>query len=379
MMSSRFADVAGEILAFDMMPEFFEQGGGVRGGSEGGRTRKTDTLRAQRDLAVHLLSLLHALALQHAREDWDLGNLQIHVPDARPPPMNASRAPPLTVPGTGVSKLVGLDGFWTMFFLPAEQKRVERMNKRMPLPVIGGVSAEEQRLLWGSEWGGGLATGPEAPACERVNAVYQWVQTLIVALHNAKGLCVPGPVLSRLQQHLGDGMLAYNNVRKFTDTPFPFPYSCGISSVLILYTASVPFLMWTYVEVVWLSCAMTFMASFTYWVLHEVARDMEDPFLYEPNELPLSRLQFLFNQRLLVFRSVAGSEDNLPEPLRDICSGKGLTFSPGGEVHSSPRSVPGLRFDGGGLATAEHLRGPRYAEKSPLRHSPGGKRGAGRV
>ena len=29
MMSSRFADVAGEILAFDMMPEFFEQGGGV--------------------------------------------------------------------------------------------------------------------------------------------------------------------------------------------------------------------------------------------------------------------------------------------------------------------------------------------------------------
>ena len=159
MMSSRFADVAGEILAFDMMPEFFEQGGGVRGGSEGGRTRKTDTLRAQRDLAVHLLSLLHALALQHAREDWDLGNLQVHVPDARLPPMNASRAPPLTVPGTGVSKLVGLDGFWTMFFLPAEQKRVERMNKRMPLPVIGGVSAEEQRLLWGSEWGGGWRRG----------------------------------------------------------------------------------------------------------------------------------------------------------------------------------------------------------------------------
>merc|ERR1711959_361397 len=116
----------------------------------------------------------------------------------------------------------------------------------------------------------------------------------------------------------------------------PFPYSCGISSVLILYTASVPFLMWTYVEVVWLSCAMTFMASFTYWVLHEVARDMEDPFLYEPNELPLSRLQFLFNQRLLVLRSVAGSQNNVPEGLRNIASrgqsGQGLYFDGGGQV-----------------------------------------------
>jgi hypothetical protein len=238
---------------------------------------------------------------------------------------------------------------------------MERMNKNMPLHVIDGVSAEEQRLLWGGERGGGLATGPEAPACERVNVVYQWVQTYIVAVHNAKGLCVPGPVLSRLQQHLGDGMLAYNNVRKFTDTPFPFPYSCGISSVLILYTASVPFLMWAYVEVIWLSCTMTFMASFTYWVLHEVARDMEDPFLYEPNELPLSRLQFLFNQRLLVFRSIAGSKDNLPGPLRDICTNNDWNF---------------LRFDGGGLATAEYLRVSRSAEKISPRPSPGGGRGS---
>ena len=381
MMSSRFADVAGEILAFDMMPEFPEQEGNFVQGHKSKPVRKTEILRAHRDQAVHLLSLLHALALQHAREDWDLGNLQVHRPDAPAPPMNAGGA--LTKPGTGVSKFRSLDGFWTMFFLPAEQGRVERMNKSMPLHVIDGVSAEEQRLLWGGEWGGGLATGPEAPACERVNAVYQWVQTLIVAVHNSKGLCVPGPVLSRLQQHLGDGMLAYNNVRKFTDTPFPFPYSCGISSVLILYTASVPFLMWAYVEVVWLSCVMTFMASFTYWVLHEVARDMEDPFLYEPNELPLSRLQFLFNQRLLVLRSIAGSKDNLPGPLRDICTAKGLTFPPSSvEARSTPLRacpLPGLRFDGGGLTTAEYLWVPRSAEKSPPRPSPGGARGSEKV
>ena len=31
--------------------------------------------------------------------------------------------------------------------------------------------------------------------------------------------------------------------------------------------------------------------SQTYWAMNEVARDLEDCFLYEPNDLPLARLQ----------------------------------------------------------------------------------------
>ena len=57
--------------------------------------------------------------------------------------------------------------------------------------------------------------------------------------------------------------------------------------VLIMYTVSVPVLMWCWVTVPWLSATFAFIASLTYWLLHEVARDLEDPFLYEPNELPL--------------------------------------------------------------------------------------------
>ena len=57
--------------------------------------------------------------------------------------------------------------------------------------------------------------------------------------------------------------------------------------VLIMYTVSVPVLMWCWVTVPWLLATFTFIASLTFWLLHEVARDLEDPFLYEPNELPL--------------------------------------------------------------------------------------------
>ena len=33
------------------------------------------------------------------------------------------------------------------------------------------------------------------------------------------------------------------------------------------------------------------MALQTYWAMNEVARDLEDPFVYEPNDLPLARFQ----------------------------------------------------------------------------------------
>jgi hypothetical protein len=33
--------------------------------------------------------------------------------------------------------------------------------------------------------------------------------------------------------------------------------------------------------------------------MNEVARDLEDPFIYDPNELPLPRMQYCFNERLL--------------------------------------------------------------------------------
>jgi predicted membrane chloride channel (bestrophin family) len=41
----------------------------------------------------------------------------------------------------------------------------------------------------------------------------------------------------------------------------------------------------------WLAVVLDFLSINTLWVLNEVARDLEDPFVYEPNDLPLARLQ----------------------------------------------------------------------------------------
>jgi|EP00966_Prymnesium_polylepis_P111825 hypothetical protein len=44
---------------------------------------------------------------------------------------------------------------------------------------------------------------------------------------------------------------------------------------------------------------MTFIAVLTYFTLHEVARELEDPFIHPPNVAPLSAIQKTFNKRLI--------------------------------------------------------------------------------
>jgi predicted membrane chloride channel (bestrophin family) len=36
-----------------------------------------------------------------------------------------------------------------------------------------------------------------------------------------------------------------------------------------------------------------------YWALNEVSRELEDPFCFPPNDIPLARLQYQFNERIL--------------------------------------------------------------------------------
>ena len=54
-------------------------------------------------------------------------------------------------------------------------------------------------------------------------------------------------------------------------------------------------------------CVMCFTVGLMYWSLHEVAREIEEPFRYQPNDLPLRTIQRQFNERISVaYRMVVG-------------------------------------------------------------------------
>ena len=60
-----------------------------------------------------------------------------------------------------------------------------------------------------------------------------------------------------------------------------------------------PFIVAAFTGSIAVCCLTTFFLILTYTMLNEVARDVEDPFHYDPNELPLPQMQYKLNERLL--------------------------------------------------------------------------------
>lgn len=71
--------------------------------------------------------------------------------------------------------------------------------------------------------------------------------------------------------------------------------------LVLLYVFLLPFLMVAFVGPLWACLVFNFVCVLTYWALHEISYDIEEPFVYDPNDLPLSRYQYMLNERMLAF------------------------------------------------------------------------------
>ena len=81
------------------------------------------------------------------------------------------------------------------------------------------------------------------------------------------------------------------------DTPFPFPWAQAVLLLLLMFAFTAPLLIVAYVKRMWLAILLDLISVQSYLVLNEVARDLEDPFVFEPNDLPLARIQVLCTAR----------------------------------------------------------------------------------
>ena len=93
-------------------------------------------------------------------------------------------------------------------------------------------------------------------------------------------------------------MLGYNHARKFTEVPFPFPYAQLVLALLVIFALTAPVVIVAWVEDAAAGVILTFVAVWGYFAIHEVNRELEDPFLHGPNDLPLPTLQADLNNRL---------------------------------------------------------------------------------
>ena len=105
-------------------------------------------------------------------------------------------------------------------------------------------------------------------------------------------------MISRLVQFLSDGMGGYNLARSIMYIPFPFPEAQLSSFFAVTMVLAVPFLMDQYTNALWFGSLISFLTVTCLVGLHEVARELENPFKNVPNEIPVCILQAMYNEAL---------------------------------------------------------------------------------
>eukprot|EP00529_Nitzschia_sp_RCC80_P003390 CAMPEP_0113512770 /NCGR_PEP_ID=MMETSP0014_2-20120614/39510_1 /TAXON_ID=2857 /ORGANISM="Nitzschia sp." /LENGTH=1072 /DNA_ID=CAMNT_0000409137 /DNA_START=198 /DNA_END=3417 /DNA_ORIENTATION=+ /assembly_acc=CAM_ASM_000159 len=234
---------------------------------------------------AHLSSLLVAVALSTLRNDSDGSEspLGCYEPGAPWPAVDPAEDEYVQMEMGSISSIIKT--FLSTGRSPEEQTR---FNALRPLPVIGGVSDAEIRFLQ-------MARGPSA----KTQLCWNWLSEFIIREHLAGSTGKVGPpIISRIIQFLGDGMIYYNHARKVMFVPFPFVHAqiSVIFNVVVIFYA--PFLMFQYVSEIWLGSTLTFFLVLCLCGINEVARELENPFRNIPNELPLVTFAAQYNESL---------------------------------------------------------------------------------
>jgi len=243
---------------------------------------------------THLASLLVAVAFCTLRNDLEgIENpLCVYKPGEPWPCADPDKLPEEVIDWMGnKSMMLRTMKFWCGYTRTPTARA--RHYASRPMPVIGGVSDAEIAFLQ-------KARGPSA----KVNLCWHWLSEFIIREHIAGTLGAVGPpIVSRIFQFLSDGMIHYNHARKIMFIPFPFPHAQLSAFFVLLMMPIIPLLMGQYINFPSLGACLTFLTVTCLVGLHEVARELENPFRNVPNDVPLVTLLAMFNESLITLYS----------------------------------------------------------------------------
>jgi len=134
---------------------------------------------------------------------------------------------------------------------------------------------------------------------ERVTAICQWIQVLIVQGMTSGVLNVPPPILSRVFQALEKSKCSFHQFHQIVKIPFPYPYAQATWILLAIYCIYTPCVMMWWTESPIMAFISTFLCTIGMFVVEITAGQLEDPFGDDANDLPVLEFQFDMNKFLL--------------------------------------------------------------------------------
>mmetsp|Transcript_16014 Transcript_16014/g.28543 ORF Transcript_16014/g.28543 Transcript_16014/m.28543 type:complete len:625 (+) Transcript_16014:95-1969(+) len=209
---------------------------------------------------------------------------------------------------------------------------------REEFPVLDLQGLDEDTLLY--------LAGCEEMLSNRVEVLLHWIQVLITdnqAL--TRVIAVDSPILTRAYQTLSRGMVNLHNARKIADVPFPFPLSQTVVTLVIIQSLVTPIFAATLVKHIGLAAFIAFLPIFGMWSCIFIAGQLEQPFGTDPNDLPLSVLQFDMNASLLMLLDTKKPPSLSKKARRDVAALRRSLWN----AKSSTDSVNAIRGKSEGL------------------------------
>ena len=192
----------------------------------------------------------------------------------------------MTEPKLKKGQVSTLQFFKATVFMMGGEVETSQLALANSFEVVGGVSDAEVKLLQ-----------PVRPG-DRSFRVQTWMVRMMTARLQAGGLAIPPPLLSRTYQVLSDGTAAAMQARKISHVEFPFALRQLLAVLLAAFSCLAPMCICAFIESTPLAVIISFFVLLGYIALNETARELEQPFGLDANDLALTDYQKAFNHKL---------------------------------------------------------------------------------
>jgi len=226
-------------------------------------------------------------------------------------------------------------------------------------------------------------------AHDRCEVCLQWIQRLIGEANETQVIKVSPPILSRVYNQLGNGIVNLNNARKITDFPIPFPLAQMITFMLLFHWGITAFVCAASVQTTFWAGLISFIVVFSFWSINYIAVELEQPFGDDPNDLPLHDMQEDLNKSLAQLLKIEAqhppsfnfkeehhqlrkSRQNVDHIIREDeqirkslrCSDNAAPLEDFREEHLAPPSPRAVCFGFDGISQDGHQNDPTFASAS---------------
>lgn len=184
------------------------------------------------------------------------------------------------------------------------------------------ISQKEERFDWRNALVVREVPKPEdatllEQSTDPASVVMFWIVHDLSSL--SKDLDIAPPIQTRMFQELSNGMLGFNQCVKLADVPFPFPYAQVLTIILVCYTVFIPVYIVAFTSSRIVSPIMSFALFLGIWGLNETAKELENPFGPDVNDITLIDFHLRFMDQceeiLEAHMTMVGAAEN---PLPDM-------------------------------------------------------------